>query len=201
MATKTLIEVLLWLEDLLDRHGIERSYGGAFARNYYAPPRFTKDIDLLVLMSQLKIPALVEDLCAADTRRIRRDEASGDEQPVPLELKGFLGDLRSKERLVRLDCSGVLAELFAPWHPFDHEVLRSARARDAGGRMVRIHRPEHLLVYKKVFDRSKDIEDIKAILVANVGKLDLEEVRKWARELIDEEGLADLEQLMADFYR
>jgi len=200
MATKTLIEVLFWLEDLFGRHGIERSYGGAFARNFYAPPRFTKDIDLLVLMSQVKIPALVEDLRVAGARRIRTDETTGDVR-VTLELKDFLGDLRSRERMVRLDCFGVSTELFAPWHPFDHEVLRSALSRDAGGRMVKVHRPEHLLVYKKVFDRSKDIEDIKAILVANAGRLDLEEVRKWAGELIDEEGLAELEQLMVDFYR
>jgi hypothetical protein len=201
MASKTLIDVLLWLEDLFDRHEIERSYGGAFARNFYAPPRFTKDIDLLVLMSQLKIPGLVEDLCTAGAQRIQTDDATGDEERVPLELKDFLGDLRSRQRLVRLNCFGVPAEWFAPWHPFDHEVLRSALSRDIGSRKVKVHRPEHLLVYKKAFDRSKDIEDIKAILVANAGRLDLDEIRRWARELIDEEGLEELEQLMADFYR
>ena len=52
-----------------------------------------------------------------------------------------------------------------------------------------------------VFDRSKDIEDIKAILVANQGKLDLDRIRKLSRELLDEKGLAELEQLLADFYR
>jgi hypothetical protein len=200
MATKTLVEVLLWLEDLFDRHGIERSYGGAFARNFYAPPRLTKDIDLLVLMSQVKIPGLVEDLRTAGVRRIRTDETTGDEERIPLELNDFLGDLRS-QRMVRLDCFGVSAELFAPWHPFDHEVLRSAIPRDTGSRTINVHRPEHLLVYKKVFDRSKDIEDIKAILVANQGKLDLDRIRKWSRELLDEKGLAELEQLLADFYR
>jgi hypothetical protein len=103
--------------------------------------------------------------------------------------------------VVRLDCFGVPAELFAPWHPFDHEVLRSALSRDTGGRTVKVHRPEHLLIYKKVFDRSKDIEDIKAILVANPGKLNLDEIRKWSRDLLDEAGMAELEQLLADFYR
>jgi hypothetical protein len=38
MATKTLVEILFWLEDLFDRHGIERSYGGALARHFHAPP-------------------------------------------------------------------------------------------------------------------------------------------------------------------
>jgi len=200
VATKSLLEVLLSLEDLFDRHGIERSYGGPFGRNFYAPPRFTKDLDLLVLMSQLKIPGFVEDLRAAGARRIRTDEITGKEEAVPLELKDFLADLRS-QHMVRLDCFGVPAELFVPWHPFDNEVLRSAVPRDTGRRTVRVHRPEHLIVYKKVFDRSKDIEDIKAILVANAGKLDLEVIRQWARELLEAEGIAELEQLLADFYR
>jgi len=200
MATKTLVEVLLWLEDLFDRHGVERSYGGAFARNFYAPPRFTKDLDLLVLVSQIKIPGLVEDLRTAGVRRIRTDESAGHEERIPLELTAFLGDLRS-QHMVRLDCFGVPAELFAPWHPFQHEVLRCALPRDVGGRTVKIHRPEHLLVYKKVFDRSKDIEDIKAILVANPGRLDLDLIRRWSRELLDEAGQSELEQLLTDFYR
>jgi hypothetical protein len=91
MATKTFLEVLLWLEDLFDRHGIERSYGGAFARNFYAPPRFTKDIHLLVLVSQVKIPGFVEDLRTAGVRGIRTDESTGDEERIPLDLKAFLG--------------------------------------------------------------------------------------------------------------
>lgn len=201
MAPKTLVELVLWLEEVFDRHGIERSYGGAFARNFYAPPRFTKDIDLLVLAPQLKTPSLVEDLRSAGVQRLRTDERTGREDLVPLDLKDFLEDLRSKNRLTRLDCFGVAAEIFAPWHPFDHEVLRSALPRDAEGRKVKVHRPEDLIVYKKIFDRSKDIEDIKAILVANAGRLDLDRIRKWAGQLVDEAGVAELERLIADFYR
>jgi hypothetical protein len=198
---KTLVEVLFWLEDLLGRHGIEHSYGGALARNFYAPPRFTRDIDLLVLLSQLKIPGVVEDLRAAGAQCIKTDEDTSRDERVPLELRDFLTEIRSRH-LVRLDCFGVPVELFVPWHPFDHEVLRSALTREVGGRGgVRVHRPEHLLVYKKAFDRSKDIEDIKAILVANAGKLDVALIRKWAAELLDDEGLAELEQLLADFHR
>jgi predicted nucleotidyltransferase len=102
---------------------------------------------------------------------------------------------------VRLDCFGVPVELFVPWHPFDHEVLRSALPREVGGRSVKVHRPEHLLVYKKVFDRSKDIEDIKAILVANAGKLHVDLIRRWAGELLDGEGVAEMERRLEDFYR
>lgn len=201
MDPKTIVEVLFWIEDLFDRHGIERSYGGAFARNFYAPPRFTKDLDLLVLVSQLKIPELVQDLGAAGARRIRIDERTGEPARLLMDLRGFLDDLRAPFRLARLDCFGVTVEVFFPWHPFDHEVLRGALARDVGGRIVRIHRPEHLIVYKKIFDRSKDIEDIKAILVSNAKKLDLDEIRRWARQLLDATGLEELDRMIGDFCR
>jgi hypothetical protein len=48
LGTKDTQKVIVWLEHLFSRHGVDRSYGGAIARNFYAAPRFTKDIDILV---------------------------------------------------------------------------------------------------------------------------------------------------------
>ncbi len=49
MSAPGLVEVIHWLEDVLDRLGLQRSYGGAIAYNYYGPPRLTQDVDILVL--------------------------------------------------------------------------------------------------------------------------------------------------------
>jgi hypothetical protein len=57
MVTKALVDVILWLEEAFDRHRVERSYGGAIARNFFAEPRLTRDVDLLVLVSQTEIAA------------------------------------------------------------------------------------------------------------------------------------------------
>jgi len=81
-------------------------------------------------------------------------------------------------------------EIFVPWHPFDHEVLRRAREQQLGDRRIRIHAPEDPIVYKKVFNRAKDIEDIKAMLATQVGLLDLGRIREGASQLLDEAGNA-----------
>lgn len=95
----------------------------------------------------------------------------------------------------------MLVELFVPWHPFDHEVLRRARERQLNGRKIRIHSPEVLIVYKKVFNRSKDIEDIKVILAAQAGALDLGRIRAGASRLLDDAATKELEELIREFYR
>jgi hypothetical protein len=201
MATKKIIEVVLWLEDLFDRHRVVRSYGGAIARNFFAEPRMTRDVDLLVLISEVEIPSVVQDLVAAGASALAVDEEAGLEVPQPLDLKRVLADMRGKGHQTRLLCFGVRVELFAPSHPFDHEVLRRAREEPFDGRMIRIHAPEDLIVYKKVFNRSKDIEDIKAILAGQPGALDLARIRDGARRLMDEAGARELEELIGQFYR
>jgi len=201
MATKTIVEVVLWLEDLFDRHRIDRSYGGAIARNFFAEPRLTRDVDLLVLVSQTQVPALVKDLVDAGASALEVDEEAGTELRRPLDLRRVLSDLRGKTHMTALRCFGVRVEIFVPWHPFDHEVLRRSLEQQFDGRKIRIHAPEDLIVYKKVFNRSKDIEDIKAILAAQVGKLDLGRIRAGASQLLDEASMRELDDMIRQFYR
>jgi predicted nucleotidyltransferase len=201
MATKTIVEVVLWLEDLFDRHRIVRSYGGAIARNFFAEPRLTRDVDLLVLVSQTQVPALVKDLVDAGASALEIDGEAGTELPRPLDLGRVLSDLRGKAHMTALRCFGVRVEIFVPWHPFDHEVLRRSLEQQFDGRTIRIHSPEDLIVYKKVFNRSKDIEDIKAILAARAGTLDLDRIRSGASRLLDESAANELEELIRQHYR
>lgn len=198
---KTIVEVVLWLEDLFDRHRVDRSYGGAIARNFFAEPRLTRDVDLLVLVSQAQIPSLVEDLVGAGALALEIDAEAGTEIPRPMDLRRVLSDLRGKTHMTALLCFGVRVELFVPWHPFDHEVLRRSIEQQLNGRKIRIHSPEDLIVYKKVFNRSKDIEDIKAILAARAGMLDLDRIRSGATRLLDETAASELEELIRQNYR
>jgi len=199
MAPRTLVELVAWLEDLFDRHGVERSYGGAIARNFHALPRLTKDVDVLVHVSRIALPALVAELADAGASGLSVDPATGVPSRRPLDVRDVLADLSRGARMTRLLCFGIPVELFAPWHPFDHEVLRRAQPREIDGRRIRVHSPEDLIVYKKVFDRSKDVEDIKAILAAQAGRLDLDRIRAGAQQLLDEAGQGELERLLQEF--
>jgi len=61
MILAGLIDVIHWLEDVFERLQLRRSYGGAIAYNYYAPPRLTQDVDVLVLVPDIKVPGLLDE--------------------------------------------------------------------------------------------------------------------------------------------
>lgn len=192
MSLAGLVDVIFWLEDVFDRLQLRRSYGGAIAYNYYGPPRLTQDVDVLVLVPDVKAPSLVEELLAAGCEHGERD-------PRPPELQAVLADLRSKAHMTVFRCRAIRTEIFVPWHPFHHRVLERSPERDLEGRSIRIHAPEDIIVFKKIFDRPKDIEDIKAILLAQKGKLDLQRLRSDASSLLTDESMKELESLLAQF--
>ncbi|MBI4564972.1 MAG: nucleotidyltransferase [Planctomycetes bacterium] len=192
MSLAGLVDTVHWLEDLFEQIGLRRSYGGAIAYNYHGPPRLTQDIDVLVLVPDTKIPALVEALASAGCLH-------GDEAPRRVELRPVLDDFRGKAHLAVFLCRGIRTELFVPWHPFHHRVLERSPERDLEGRKIRIHSPEDLIVFKKIFDRPKDIGDIKAILMAQKGKLDLDRLRSDAKSLLTENSHRELEAIIDQF--
>ena len=192
MSLAGLVDVIHWLEEVFDRLQLRRSYGGAIAYNYYGPPRLTQDVDVLALVPDLKVPALVEEFVAAGCRH-------GELEPRTLELRAVLEDLRSSAHLAVFMCRGIRTELFVPWHAFHHRVLERSPERDLEGRRIRIHAAEDLIVFKKIFDRPKDIGDIKAVLLTLKGKLDLERLKSDAKGLLTDESYRELEALIARF--
>ena len=192
MSLAGLVDVIHWLEGVFDRLQLQHSYGGAIAYNYYGPPRLTQDVDVLALIPALKTNALVEDLAAEGC-------LYGEADPRPLDLKAVLEDLRSKAHLAVFLCRGIRVELFVPWHPFHHRVLERSPERDLEGRKIRIHAAEDLIVFKKIFDRPKDLGDIKAMLMAQKGRLDLGRLAVDARGLLSDDSFKELESLIAQF--
>ncbi len=192
MILAGLIDVIHWLEDVFERLQLRRSYGGAIAYNYYAPPRLTQDVDVLVLVPDIKVPELLDAFSSAGCRHLHPD-------PRPLELQAVLGDFRSKAHLAAFACRDIRTELFLPWHPFHYRVLERSTDRDLEGRKIRIHAAEDLIVFKKVFDRPKDIGDIKAMLMSQKGKLEIERLLSDAQQLLNDDGYWELESLVRQF--
>lgn len=152
----------------------------------------TQDVDVLALVPDTKVPELLEEFSSAGCGHLNPEAC-------PVELHAVLFDLRSKAHLAAFACKGIRTELFLPWQPFHYRVLERSPQRDLEGRMIRIHAPEDLIVFKKVFDRPKDIGDIKAMLMAQQGKLDIERLKSDAQQLLTPDGYRDLESLIEQF--
>lgn len=192
MTLTGLVPTIHWLEELFGRIGLSRFYGGAIAYNYYGPPRLTQDVDVLVLVPDFKKPHLVSSLAKGGCKY-------GDPPTTPPTLEAVLADLRGKAHLATFWRDGIRIEVFVPWHPFHSRVLERSPERDLGGRRVRIHSAEDLIVFKKVFDRPKDIMDIKAILLAQKGRLDTARILEDAKALLIEGSWRELRDLVTEY--
>jgi hypothetical protein len=193
MSLPGLIDLIHELEQVFDRLSIDRSYGGAIACNYYAPPRFTQDVDVLILAPATRMPGLVEELSSIGCTETYHPGAP------PVKLQRILSELRAKPYWTVLYCHGIRIEFFAPWHSFHHRVLERSPSRQLEGRAIRIHSAEDLIIFKKIFDRPKDIIDIKAMLLAQKGRLNLERLRSDAKTLLTDGSLDELNRLISDF--
>lgn len=192
MIPSGLVGTIHWLEDAFEKLKLSRSYGGAIAYNYYGPPRLTQDVDVLALIPGVKSPALFEALREGGC-------LLGDADPRPLDVKAALAELRGKAHMTTLLRQSIRIEIFAPWHPFHSRVLERSPERSLEGRRIRIHSAEDLIVFKKIFDRPKDLMDIKAVLLSQKGKLDTGRLLLDAEGLLAEASLNELRDLIARY--
>lgn len=155
---------------------------GAVARNAWAPPRATTDLDLAVSVTTEGYDALLEGLaeCGFEPRQSVRAE-SLDSLPDVVLLRRPIGTVR------RLDL--LLAK-----SAFELEAIERAAMVDIGV-TCRVVQPEHLIVYKLIAGRPRDLgdaEDVARTQSLAGRSLDLTTIRKWAHEWSIEDRLETL---------
>jgi hypothetical protein len=151
---------------------VEYAVIGAIARNAWAPPRATADLDLAVAVGAEQYGALEEALARRGIvvkRRSSVDLASGVPDLVLLEAPH--GPVRRVDLLVAKTA-------------FELEAIRTSVEVDIGV-PCRIVDPLHLIVYKLIAGRPRDLDDCVEVLRTRAlgGKpVDVDRVRKWAAE-------------------
>ena len=154
----------------LEREGVPHMLTGSLAMSYYAEPRMTRDIDLVVEFSGMdpqRLAALFEPeyyVSQADVERALRE-------------RGMFNVLHL-EKLVKLD---LIVRKDEPFRR--HEFARRVRVRLAGFD-VWIATREDLILSKLVWAQASGSElqlrDVRALLA---GGADLGYLRRWVAEL------------------
>ena len=145
----------------LNEHGIRYAIIGGLALMQHTRVRATDDVDALVAAPQTALPALLE----------------------ALGRRGFEIELQKNVReffeggLTSLRYGNTLVDLVRPLIPAFSHVLEKAITVDLFGQKVRVSSAEGLLVMKLMAWRSQDEADIRDLLTAYGGKLDLDFVR------------------------
>lgn len=184
--TAILEQGLTELADVFQARGVQYALIGGLAVEYHGFSRGTEDIDLVLSVSQLALPALLDDLRA----------------------RGFEFDLRTVIRewntdgMTALDYKGFVVDWLKPMLPCVHEVIDNATPESWLSVPVRVATVEGLIIMKAFAMRMRDQLDISRLLAANRGLLDIDYVRSTLHKVLpdDDPHLIGCEELIRQHY-
>jgi Nucleotidyltransferase of unknown function (DUF6036) len=158
------------LQRLLERVGGRGVILGGVATGFLGKPRFTVDVDAMILSSINDIPQLL--LFAKEEGIEPRIENAGS-----FARKNRVLLLRHNSSRVNIDISlGIL--------PFEEETVERSIIKNIGTLAIRLPTPEDLIIMKAVAHRPKDLQDIQEIVNAHPN-LDLVRIEKWVNSFAD----------------
>ncbi len=146
----SLVEKLHEIHTALAHANLAHAFGGAIALAFCTlEPRGTRDLDVNVFI---------------DSERAERAAAA-----LPEQIACSANDLKAlrKSGQARLWWDDTPIDLFLNNHPFHEEVARGVRWVPLGGRDVPVLGCESLVIFKALFDRTKDWADIEAVAEAD----------------------------------
>ncbi len=181
-----LLPVLDRLAQTLNERQVSYALIGGLGVALRGPIRATRDIDLLVKIPQLELPGVFEALVRAGFQ---------------LDVAQAIG-VWNRDHLLDFTCGSVRVDWLKPVLPAFEHILGRARWEQVGERRIRVADAEGLLLLKLIAFRARDQEDIKGILAANSGSLDLEWVRReWLQLAGDGDPKTEqFDRLVQEFY-
>jgi hypothetical protein len=157
-----LADRLIAIHDALDKARIPHAFGGAIALAYCTKePRGTRDLDVNVFVGVEKANDVFDALPTGVTTKTAHRTAA------------------RREGQVRVMWEDTPIDLFFDQHEFHHEAARDVAHVPFEGKTIPVLSCESLLVFKAIFDRTRDWADIEAMLDAGAvnGKQALDQLR------------------------
>lgn len=148
--------------DALAAPGVSYALIGGLAVACYGLPRPTRDIDILISVPRVRLPALLERFA---------------ERGFSFELESTLRRL-AQDHLTEITFRGVRVDMLDAVLPLFRRAIAGARETEIEGKRVRVASAEHLVALKLLAARDDDVRDVRGILAAQQGSIDTEEVRR-----------------------
>jgi len=156
------------IHSFLTERGIAYAIIGGTALPRWGEPRFTKDVDLVVVTS-------LQEGVAPFVRLLLTRFAAREQDAV-----GFA----RQNRVVKITASNqcdIDVSLGLPG--YEEEMIRRAVEYElAPGKSVRVCSAEDLIILKSVAGRPQDLIDVEGVIVRQRGKLDVAYIREWLQQ-------------------
>jgi hypothetical protein len=144
-----LVEQVLALHGAFASARIPHAFGGALALAYWTEePRGTRDIDCNVFIPAAESPVVLKAL------------------PAGVAVPTGTAERIAAEGQVRLWWDGTPLDLFFDYASIHHAAAAGTRLVPLAGTDIPVLGPVDLVVFKALFDRTKDWADIEAVLAA-----------------------------------
>jgi predicted nucleotidyltransferase len=158
----TLRQAFEALITILNERGVRYAIIGGLAVIQHTRVRTTDDIDALLNVPQISMPDFFRALV---------------ERGFTVDLVKAIREFKD-EGLTTVHYGGVLVDLMRPLLPVYFHVLDRAESRQIMGQAVRVSSAEGLIVMKLIAMRLQDELDVRDLLAAYAGSLDLNFVRR-----------------------
>jgi hypothetical protein len=160
-----LAERLVAVHDSLTAAKVPHAFGGAIALAYCTEePRGTRDIDVNLFVGAATAPGVLAELPEGVTIR-------------PVEVHAA-----ERDGQVRVWWDDTPLDLFFAVHEFHREVAANVRLVPFLGREIPVIDCVAVVVFKALFNRTRDWADIEA--VAEAGTIDREAALGWVERLV-----------------
>lgn len=159
--------------DALQEAGVEGIFIGALAAIAWGRIRTTTDVDLVIPASSQDLEAMTRVLAT------RGFTVGAPVQADPTDTSPDISVFWSNE------IPSVRVDMFHAKTAFELEVMKTAQEAEVGGRRIKVARPEAVIVYKALANRSKDEGDLVAVFEASVAAdrhLDWVLIDRWAAD-------------------
>jgi len=140
---------------------------GGIALQWWGEPRFTRDVDVTILVPSGDEETVIKKVLSAFTPRIS--------DALEFALKNRICLVKNKD--------GYEIDISLGVPGYEEEIMRRAVLCTLGKKIsVRICSAEDLIIHKAVAGRPQDQSDIESIIIRQGKKLDIKYMRKWLKE-------------------
>ena len=173
-------EPLKAVEQLLQAFNQQGVVIGGIAASLLGKPRFTADIDLVLLLSVDNLPDLIQK-----ARQFGLQPRMEDTENFARKHRVLL--LVHEQSQINVDISlGVL--------PFEIEAVEHSQVQKIGELSIRLPTASDLIILKAIAHRPKDMLDIQEIIESNPN-LDVDRIKYWVTQFAE---LLELPELWDD---